>query len=220
MEPDSENIESPGFLSSESNPREFWRRSTGVAVTVGLMFALLVTTPPLAREVESSINEKVVLQGADPLLKDQAIILEKEENYRLDVRLKGFRRADLHLQDYAGKVVVLHFWATWCPPCLKEIPAIDRFMEEQYPALEKRGSVLLTVSNDIRKKDLDRFLALHKLNTPVYLDERGELNDRLKLIGLPTTVILGTRGEVLAKLHGTQDWDSEGFVRYLERFLE
>src|SRR3546814_6946372 len=73
--------------------------------------------------------------------------------------LSGFERPDANLADYRGHVVLLHFWASWCAPCLREIPALEAFYDGPYRELSDRGLVVLTVSNDFRIADVRRFQA-------------------------------------------------------------
>lgn len=126
----------------------------------------------------------------------------------------------LALGDYAGKVVVMHFWATWCAPCLRELPALSRFAERRLPRLRREGLVLLTVSRDLRERDLQSFLREQHPGVPVYLDMRGDLAARLGVRGLPTTLVLGPGGTVVARLEGEQEWMGTELTRYFEELLE
>jgi len=131
----------------------------------------------------------------------------------------GFVAQPPRLERYAGRVVLVHFWATWCDPCLREIPALERFYRESYPALARRGLVLLAVSNDVRRKDLRRFLDEHDLPFPVFLDPEARLRDRLAMPGVPGTVVVGRDGEVIARLFGEQDWTSDVLRARLEGYV-
>lgn len=123
------------------------------------------------------------------------------------------------LEAAAGGVVVVHVWATWCAPCTEELPLLADFYRGPYRGLEERGLRLVTVSQDVRGVDLERYLAQHRPPFPVYLDSLGELGDRLALRGLPATVVLDDRGEVLARMLGPQDWGSPAFHARLQAFL-
>lgn len=136
-----------------------------------------------------------------------------------DVALSGFQRPDARLSDFAGRVVVLHFWATWCPPCLREMESIEAFYAERYPELAERGLVLLTVSNDVRMKDLRRFHERTHPSYPIYKDPLSRLHGELGLVGHPATLVIGRDGEVLDRLFGSHDWSDPSFRARIERYV-
>lgn len=131
----------------------------------------------------------------------------------------GFVAHPPRLESYAGRVVLVHFWATWCDPCVREIPALESFYREGYRDLARQGLVLLAVSNDVRHKDLRGFLAEHELSFPVFLDPEARLRDQLAMPGVPGTVVVGRDGEVVARLFGEQDWTSEDLRARLEDYV-
>lgn len=109
-------------------------------------------------------------------------------------------------KDFRGKVVVLNLWATWCLPCVKELPALD--------ALQSRFSyedvAILAVSQDrAGNKVVPPFyerLRLRKLN--IYLDNESTLMAAFRVSGLPTTILIDRSGKEVARLVGAINWDS------------
>jgi|GEM_PF-793981 len=133
--------------------------------------------------------------------------------------LPGFHGPDEQLADHRGQVVLLHFWATWCAACTREIPSLARFARTAYPRLRRGGLVLLAVSNDVRAEDLDRFLARNPLPFPVFFDSLSSLNHQLALAGVPGTVVIGRDGRILDRLLGSRDWQSPALLARLEGYL-
>lgn len=133
--------------------------------------------------------------------------------------LRGFHRPDERLAEHRGQVVLLHFWATWCLACTRELPSLAAFARGAYPQLEQEGLVLLSVSNDVRAGDLEHFLAKAQLPFRVFFDPLGALNQQLGLPGLPATLVIGREGQVLAQLLGGQDWQSHTFQSQLAGYL-
>ncbi len=129
----------------------------------------------------------------------------------------GFPRA---LGRAHGRVVLVHFWATWCVPCLYEMPSLVAFHEGPYPELARDGLTVLTVNNDLRREDLDRFLEKSSLPFPIYFDSLSELNRQFDLVGLPGTVVIGRDGKVVAQLYGPQDWQSEELLALLSKYTQ
>lgn len=123
-------------------------------------------------------------------------------------RLPPFEALDLHgapqsLERYTGQVLVLHFWASWCPYCRGEIPELT----ELHQAWGKQGVRVLSVSVDTDQQQLRRYLARQPLPYPVILDAALEssLADRYGISGIPVTYVIGRRAEVIARLEGSAD---------------
>ena len=125
--------------------------------------------------------------------------------------------SETSLADFVGQVVVVNFWATWCAPCVREMPDLERL----HLALADEGLAVLAVSQDRAGAGavapfLER-LSLQRL--PVYLDPRGNLARAFALKGLPTTFIIDRQGRVVAGLIGPADWDSTEAKAFLREYL-
>ncbi len=123
------------------------------------------------------------------------------------------------LAEHAGDVLVVHFWASWCRPCEAEMASLLAFYQGPYPALRERGLVLLSVSNDVRMKDVRGFARKHALPFPIFYDSFRELNDRLRLPWIPGTVVIDSSGAIVDRLYGEQDWQSDDLLARLESYL-
>jgi thiol-disulfide isomerase/thioredoxin len=123
--------------------------------------------------------------------------------------LDGGRRP-VRLADFRGKVVLVNLWATWCPPCVKEMPALD--------ALQRRlggpDFAVVAISQDAGGIERPKsFLDQRKLGALLpYLDARGAVAAALRGPGLPTSVLLDRQGREIARLVGAADWDSDAMV--------
>ena len=106
------------------------------------------------------------------------------------------------LKSFRGKLVVLNFWATWCPPCRLEMPSMERLYREF------RGEGLEVVAvNFMESGELVRaFAEEQNLTYPMLLDRRAEIAERYGVMRLPVTVLIGREGEVIAKAVGYKDW--------------
>lgn len=118
------------------------------------------------------------------------------------------------LADHKGKVVVLNFWATWCAPCVRELPSLDKLAA----ALPTDAFRVLALSTDRGgKKKAAPFLAdLGIENLAADLDPKSKLARALGLRGMPTTYVIDRNGLVIAKLEGIAEWDSAEFVDWLK----
>ena len=124
---------------------------------------------------------------------------------------------ELSLADFRGKVVVLNLWATWCVPCIKEMPSLQRLSAK----MRDRGVAVLALSQDrAGAKLVTPFLEKHGLKTlPVYLDPKGLVLRAIAGRGLPTTVIYDQQGREVGRLEGDAEWDGPHALALIEHVL-
>ena len=122
------------------------------------------------------------------------------------------------LAGFRGRTVLVNFWATWCAPCLREMPSLVRLQE-------KRGGADFTVvalSQDLKGWPVvEPFLGQHKLTAlPVYVDEKTAVSRALRVSGLPTSVLLGPDGRELGRLAGHAEWDSPEALALIDHYVK
>jgi cytochrome c biogenesis protein CcmG/thiol:disulfide interchange protein DsbE len=132
-----------------------------------------------------------------------AVLRAQSENVPApDFVLKDLQGKDLKLADYKGKVLVLNFWATWCPPCRAEIPDFV----EAYAANKDKGLEILGVSVDRMTADrLLPFVSKAKINYPVVLADAKIVQDYEPGDYIPTTIIIDKKGIVRRRHVGQMD---------------
>jgi peroxiredoxin len=125
--------------------------------------------------------------------------------------------ATLRLADLKGKVVFLNFWATWCEPCLEEMPAMERLSR----AYRDRGFVVVALSADREGASVVRpFLKKHGLTFPVGLDSDQAVARLYRVWALPSTFILDRAGVRLFSAHGARDWDGKTALGFFGALLK
>jgi thiol-disulfide isomerase/thioredoxin len=118
------------------------------------------------------------------------------------------------LKDFAGKVVLLNLWATWCVPCREEMPALDK--------LESKlgGKDFAVVPVNIDKGGPEKAASFLKetgaAHLPLYTDPTGKMFATLKAVGMPTTLIIDRAGHEIARLVGPADWASPEALAVIE----
>jgi len=126
--------------------------------------------------------------------------------------LKGTTRT---LADYRGKVVVVNFWASWCPPCIKEMPGLLHLQEK----LADQPFVILPVNVGEQKYRVWKFVKLINFTLPVLLDTRSETFTAWGASVLPTSFLLDTEGRIRYRVQGDLAWDSEDVVALIEKLI-
>ncbi len=122
------------------------------------------------------------------------------------------------LQDFADEVLLVNFWATWCPPCVKELPSFARLQEK----LGDRPVRVVIVSEDFGGIEVpQKFLTEKGIEgLTLLLDNQGNGFRSLGGKGLPTTLIIDQSSNEVARLIGDFEWDSDEVVALVESFLE
>jgi peroxiredoxin len=167
-----------------------------VGIVTGLVLLLAIALP--LRSAESGAASCACAQTAN-----------------LNLNFKDIQGKSFALSDYKGKVVLLDFWATWCPPCRKEIPGFI----EMYNSYRSRGFVVIGVSMDDSTSDIKKFAKRYKMNYPILLGAgRNDLEPAFGQLPLPTAFVIGRDGRICAKHDGLTP--KEDFEREIVPLLE
>jgi thiol-disulfide isomerase/thioredoxin len=122
----------------------------------------------------------------------------------------------LPLSDFRGKLVVLNLWATWCEPCLREMPSLDRLQSH----FGDRIAVLAVSEDRGGAKIIEPFIAKLTLKSvKVYVDPQSEVGHAFDVRGLPTSFLVDHDGNVLGRVEGGADWDSAKMLAVIEPFV-
>ncbi len=130
------------------------------------------------------------------------------------------------LSDLRGEVVLLNVWATWCPPCVEEMPSMQRLYERLGP----QGLRVVAVSIDAAPGQRDpvgraggnvaAFAEHYGLSFDIWLDPAGEIQRVYRTTGVPESFLIDRDGFIIKKVIGATDWDSEANVALIRRLLE
>ena len=161
-------------------------RITICALTVALIFAIY-----------SGIHQRVVIAGDSA--PDFHFVTENGHS--------------ISLNNFGGKVLVLNFWASWCPPCIEETPSLSELAHEFGP----KGLVVLGVSVDDNEKAYRNFLARFQ---PEFLTTRDQkIHEEYGTFIYPETYIIGSDGRVLRKVAEGADWMNPQMTQYIASLL-
>jgi cytochrome c biogenesis protein CcmG/thiol:disulfide interchange protein DsbE len=119
------------------------------------------------------------------------------------------------LSDLRGKVVVLNFWATWCPPCVEETPALNRLAAH----MAGQGGVVLGISVDDDAGAYEKFLQDYGVAFPTWRDASRQVATSYGTKMYPETYVIDRQGKLLRRIIGPQDWDSPEMLGYFDGVL-
>jgi thiol-disulfide isomerase/thioredoxin len=119
------------------------------------------------------------------------------------------------LSDYHGKVVLVNFWASWCPPCVYEMPALTRLKKR----LSDRPFEILALNVGEKKYRVRKFVKLINFDLPVLLDTSSDTFDRWGGQTLPTSYLVGADGRVRYTVRGDPAWDDDHTLSILDQLL-
>ena len=133
-----------------------------------------------------------------------------------DFAVSDLEGRTVRLSALRGKVVVLNLWTTWCPPCVEEMPSIERL----YSTLRGDDFALLAVSQDEDgKRAVEPFVARNRFSFPVFLDPEHQVGDRYGVWGYPETFVIDRNGLVVEHVIGPRDWASPATVGALRELI-
>jgi peroxiredoxin len=129
-----------------------------------------------------------------------------------DFTLPTLSQGSLSLHDFGRQVVVLNFWATWCPPCVEETPGLERFAEQ----MRLQGVAVVGVSVDEDVAALQTFAAQQHLSFPILRDPNQSVANRYGTFQFPETYIIDQEGRVAEKLIGAVNWQDPRLVAFVQ----
>jgi len=129
--------------------------------------------------------------------------------------LNSISNKQYNRKNFKGKVTLINFWATWCPPCVKEIPSLNKLAKDiNHPNFE-----ILSINFAEPTKVIDKFLTQFKVDFPILLDSDGSLSRKWKIIVFPSTYILDKKGEIRYGVNAAIEWDSENVKTTIMKLL-
>ena len=134
-----------------------------------------------------------------------------------EVIVNSLKGVPLKLSDLKGKVVLLNFWATWCPPCRSEIPS----MMKLGATMAGKPFQMIAVSIDEGgRPDIESFFQTSGFNLPAYTDPDNRAAKTYGITGVPETFIIDRQGIIVKKVIGPMEWDSPEVTAFFEKLMK
>ncbi len=125
-----------------------------------------------------------------------------------DFKLPDLDGNTLKLSDFKGHIVIVNFWATWCPPCREEIPSMQR----AWTILKKKNVVMLAVHVGGNEDKVWSFLTDFEVDFPVLMDKSSKVSRQWRVVGLPSTLIIDPQGRIALGAIGGRKWDDPSIL--------
>ena len=129
---------------------------------------------------------------------------------------EDFSGNEINLNEYNGKLVIINFWATWCAPCKKEMPSLDKLYQDKNFKNLQVFAVNMEQPNTLKTKKFFDDLNIKKLS--IFFDSNLNFVKEFKLRGVPTTVIINKKGEEFARIIGEVDFLDKKFLKWLSNY--
>jgi len=129
--------------------------------------------------------------------------------------LTGLDRHAHNLADYRGRAVLINFWASWCPPCVREMPSMQRLSQK----LAEKPFTILAVNMAEPQPEVRAFLARFHPGFPILLDQDGAALKQWKVFVFPTSYVIDTEGRIRFGVYGEVEWDAPETLGIIEGLL-
>lgn len=151
------------------------------------------------------VRVKLAKPGINDIKKTTGLLREYQGNLEAeDFVLNDSSGVSHSLSQYLGKVVIVNFWASWCPPCVHEMPSMTRLNDD----LSDQPFSILAINLGEAPDDIKRFLNTYPVSFPILLDPQQKLTKKWKVFAFPTSYLLDKNGTIRYSVAGGIDWNS------------
>ena len=160
------------------------------------------------------ISSTVSYSIEHPNIKNLAI--HKKPKKLNNVEFQNSSNLNINLQIYKNELVLLNFWATWCAPCVDEMPSLNELQKNS--SFKNLKIIPINVGKENLSKAINFYKRLEINNLEVYIDKSQKLARIFSLRGIPTTVLINKEGNEFARIVGPIDFQDEKFIEWLKNF--
>ncbi|MEO1611814.1 MAG: TlpA disulfide reductase family protein [Pseudomonadota bacterium] len=164
--------------------------------------AAALSATPAAAEITADERAALMEARTGDMKK---LVIHKEARPKLERAFQAKNGGAVTIDRFAGKVTVVNFWATWCPPCRKEMPYLDQLQADI--SGDDFEVVAIALDRASVGKIEDFFLSIGSENLVIYRDPSLRLGTEAGVLGMPVTIILDREGREVARLQGEAKWD-------------
>ncbi len=144
------------------------------------------------------------------------LIIHKDPKKLENINFQNINNETINLNKYKDSLVIINFWATWCAPCLEEMPSLDKLQTN--PVFNNLKIIPINVGRDNIEKSKNFYKKLKIKNLDIYFDKDVKLAKKFLLRGLPTTIFINKNGEEFARLMGFANFNNKKIINWLQKY--
>lgn len=147
-------------------------------------------------------------QETDRLFQEAEVLRVQPSADPVEIILKDMDGRERKLSEFRGSIIFLNFWATWCVPCRREMPSMERL----YQRFKENDFIMIGINIEEPVQFVKEFFEDHKLSFISLLDSTGEVRERFRIRAIPSTFILDKTGRIIGKAFGEKEWDRKEVI--------
>jgi len=144
------------------------------------------------------------------------LVIHKNPKKLEKINFKNINNETINLNSFEKSLIIINFWATWCAPCIEEMPSLNRLKTN--PIFNNLEIIPINVGRDNIEKTKDFYKKLKIKDLKIYFDKDVELAKKFLLRGLPTTVFVNKKGEEFARVIGFVNFDDKNIIKWLKKY--
>ena len=201
-----------GILEELNKSIDYWNNAFGFNLRYQAMGHERVNQdkPIIGKEEKDIINSFLKEELED-------FEISKEKQNISDLIFKDQQEKKISFSDFKGKVLLVNFWATWCAPCIREMPSLDRLKSK----IDKNFDVIaISLDRDGVKKVNDFFNENKITNLEKFFDIKNSLAKEINLIGIPTSFFINKKGDLIGYFQGDMEWDNDTVIEFINYLIK
>jgi len=144
------------------------------------------------------------------------LVVHKNPKKLEKINFKNINNETINLNSFENSLIIINFWATWCVPCIEEMPSLNRLKKNS--VFNNLQIIPINIGRDSVAKSKDFYKKLKINNLEIYFDEDVKLAKKFLLRGLPTTVFINKKGEEFARVMGFINFDDKNIIKWLKKY--
>ena len=145
----------------------------------------------------------------------QNIVIYEKPKIIEELKFKDLNLQEVDLTNKKGNIMILNFWATWCVPCRREMPSLEK-LTHLHPEI-KVYAINMEKPNKLKAQDFFKFIGV--LSLDIYFDPELKLVKQFKMRGLPTSILIDKNGKEFGRVVGEIDFTNKDFIKILKKYI-